>query len=219
MSMEFEDFSYEDDSHEYRDAGGRLAPSATGTLKTCGIVNYSMVDPDVLERKRVIGQNVHHWTKLFDLGKDPDPMSVTEEEHGYCRGWLRFTADFRPNWIRVEQPRMYVIGGLKVGGTADNIGVMARRPWIVDKKCCSSDQPSWELQVADYEMGETGKMVVGLYDRMSVRLKPNGTYAIKVYQDPNAAIVAYAALCLSYDPTDQKARDLVDVWKWNKGIR
>jgi hypothetical protein len=215
---DFEDFTYEDDTHEYRSGDGIVRPSVTGTLKTAGVVNYSMVNPEVLEYKRVLGSNVHLWTSFHDRHGDNDPMSVTPREYGYCQAWLNFKRDFNPRFLAVETAMLRPIGGLLVGGTPDNVAIIRSRPWVIDKKCCATTMAAWELQVADYEMMLTQLPYLGVYGRMSVRLGPDGRYHPVVYTDPQAATVAKAALALAYNPKDQAARTIVDVWKYNKKI-
>jgi hypothetical protein len=213
-----EDFTYEDDVHEYRCAQRIVRPSATGTLKNCGIVNYRMVDPVILEDKRILGDHVHKWTAKHDVEGDNDPMIITPREWGYCQAWLNFKEDFRPIFTAIEQPMLRPIRGMLVGGTPDAVCIIRNKPWIVDKKCCSSVMAAWELQVADYEMMLTQLPYLGVYGRMSVRLAPNGKYFPTVYTDPTAAHVATAALTLSYNPKDQPALDMVASWKYNKKI-
>jgi hypothetical protein len=215
--IDLADFSYEDDGHIYRDSQGEMC-SATGSLKKAGIVDYSMVDPVLLEMKKVLGNNVHRWTARHDLKQNPDPMELTAREWGYATSWLNFKKDFLPDFLHVEVPKMGIIGGYRCGGTADNIAYMKRAMWIIDKKCCSSPMAAWELQLADYEMIETKLPYLGVFNRMSVRLGPNGKYYPTVYTDPQAAQVATAALTLAYDPTNAWGRTTVDAWKYNHRV-
>jgi hypothetical protein len=217
--IELEDFSYEDDTHEYRNSAGELRQSATGCLKEAGLVDYSMVDPFLLETKRVIGKNVHKWTAVHDTEGDNDPMIITAREWGYCQAWLSFKRDFAPEFVEVEKPMMGLIGKREVGGTPDNIAMMKRAMWIIDKKCCSVTMPSWEIQTAIYEMLKSRAPYLGLYNRMSVILKPDGSYRPVVYQDARAAVVATAAVALAYDKDDHNSRRIVEAWAYNKRVR
>jgi hypothetical protein len=65
MSIEF---TFDADRHLYL-VQGRLVPSVTQVLQATGLgADYSIVPPEVLERKRIIGQFVHEATQYLDEG-------------------------------------------------------------------------------------------------------------------------------------------------------
>ena len=219
--MQSEDFHYDDDTHIYWDGTGRKRPSMTGVLKEAGIVDYSMVDPALLEEKRLLGQEVHAWTAEHDRDGHNDLTTLSTKAVPYAKAWLKFKQDFHPTFVEIEQPRMAKIGGpsgILLGGTPDAIVMINRRLWILDKKCCTTTQPSWELQVAGYEMQYTKKSYIGILGRMSVRLAPNARYYPMMYEDERAAVVMTEAARLVENPSDLRAKKIVDAWKYNKGI-
>jgi len=62
------DFTFDGDHHLYL-VQGRPVPSVTQVLQATGLgADYSMVPPQVLERKRTIGQFVHQATQYLDEG-------------------------------------------------------------------------------------------------------------------------------------------------------
>ena len=69
---------YDDDAHTYTLAG-RVIPSVTQILKQ--VVDFSMVAPDILERKCAIG-SVLHMAIALDHADDLDYDSLT---HRCCR--------------------------------------------------------------------------------------------------------------------------------------
>ncbi len=184
MTEGLDDFTFDEDLHEYRNAGGILRPSVTQVLKICGAVDYSMVPPDLLERKRVIGTNVHAWTATYDRGVGPDgvrtdpidDISLTDEEWGYAQGWIKFCDDVRPQWLHIERKVLKPIAGIEVGGTPDRICLINRRVYVLDIKCSACLAPAWALQTAMYEMHETGHAKCGILGRMVVRLTADGKY-------------------------------------------
>ncbi len=191
-----DDFSFEEDGHVYRNHEGIVRPSVTQCLALGGVFNYSMVDPAILEHKRIVGTNVHNWTADYDVGLNPDPMALTEEESGYARGWLRFVADTKPQWVEIEKGMLKRVHGIEIGGRPDRIAIIGRRMWVLDIKCTSVEHPGWRLQTALYEMMYTGLFYLGTMGRMAVRLRPDGTYVpnSKPYSDPSDANAAIAFL-------------------------
>lgn len=192
------EFSYEDAEHIYTDNEGIVRPSVTQCLALGGVFDYSMVPIELLERKKIIGNNVHDWTADYDTGLDPDPTQLTEEEAAYAQGWIDFVRDTRPEWVAIEQPMMGSIHGTIVAGRPDRIAIINRKLWVIDLKCCAAHHPGWKLQTAGYEMLYTKRPTVGAMGRMSVRLTPDGRYVPnqKPYDDPHDA-VAFAAFAQS----------------------
>ena len=62
------EFTFDPERHLYV-VEGRPVPSVTQVLHSAGLAaDYSMVPPDVLERKRIVGQYVHKATQYLDEG-------------------------------------------------------------------------------------------------------------------------------------------------------
>lgn len=220
--MNEDDFTFEEDRHKYFDGAGLERPSVTGTLKTCEIFDYSMVDPVLLERKRLIGQNVHAWTAEYDrcAGRIEliDPHMLTDEEKAYGYGWPKFIEALRPQFIEIEKGKMGLLGGIRVGGTPDRIALINRRLWVVDIKCSSMMHAGWGLQLADYEMLHTGRDAVGIMGRMVVRLPGNGKWSMRSFPDPVDGTVALAAARWAVNPGDELARSTVVNWRKNMRV-
>ncbi len=194
--MSLDDFSFEADGHIYRNAEGIVRPSVTQCLSLGGVFDYSMVPPDVLERKRIIGTNVHAWTAEYDREGDADPTALTVEEFGYARAWMAFVAVTRPQWMSIEGAMLRTIHGMEIAGTPDRIAIINRRAWVIEIKCTAAFHPGWRLQLAGYEMLHTRQASIGSMGRLAVRLKPDGTYVPnpKPFDDPSdaAAFLAFA---------------------------
>lgn len=222
MTCDLDEISFDVDSHTYRNPDGVVVPSVTQTLSLAGIFDYSMVPPELLERKKIIGTNVHAATAEYDRsGCDTIRMfsMLTEEERPYAEGWVNFVRDVRPRFINIEARMMGKIGGLELAGTPDRIAIIGNRLWVIDIKCSSCNNPGWALQDADYEMLHCNRSTLGVMGRMNVRLSPKGTYNTLTYSDPTDAAAAIAALAIAHDPFDQAARDTIEAWKSNHRIK
>jgi hypothetical protein len=216
------DFSYDDDLHEYRNAAGLVRPSVTQTLKIGGVVDYSMVPPDILENARRRGSNVHLLTAEFDRHGDIDWTWLQEDEIPYFEAWLKFRRESKFVINEIEQSMLRKIAGMEVGGTPDRVGFLGRNRFVIDIKCCRSKHPGWGLQLADYEMMLTGKPRVGHLGRMIVQLLPTGNYSAFASEDPSDAPAAIAALTLSTTQDHFEAEDAMltlNAWKSNHGLK
>lgn len=200
------DFSFEEDTHTYRNAQGTVRPSVTGILKELGIFDYSHIEPAVLERKRRIGSNIHRWTAAYDRGEAFDEDILPEDEKGYFAGWQRFRRESRFTLERVAEPILNTIMGVELGGRPDRTGTLGKKRYVVDLKTSAARHPAWALQLALYEMLLTGIPRCGHLGRMVVQLFPDGNYEIFSLETPSDAGAALSAVMLA-------------VWKQNHGIR
>jgi hypothetical protein len=218
--MEILDFEYEDEGHVYTAGDGVVVPSVTEGLKRCGIFDYSMVDPALLEFKRQLGSNVHAWTADVDRYglQHVDPLSVTPLERGFGQGWLNWTRDVRPKFLAIEEPMMRVLCGCRIAGTPDRIAQIGNRLWVVDIKCSAMTHPGWGLQLADYEAMWTQRTTIGAMGRMIVRLTGDGRYSCKTFSDPLDGVVAMAGLRWVTNPADTASQITVENWKRNMRI-
>src|SRR2546427_11639137 len=94
------DFTFDPERHLYL-VQGRPVPSVTQVLHAAGLAaDYSRVPPDVLERKRIIGQYVHKATQYLDEGC-LDLETVDPELQPYLAAYQRFLEEsgFRPQLI------------------------------------------------------------------------------------------------------------------------
>ena len=186
------DFSFEQDTHQYRTAAGIVRPSVTESLRMGGVFDYSFVPPEVLAAKAQLGTNVHAWTAEYDSAGDADPTALTELEYGYAQAWLAFVRSARPKWLAIEKPMLRPVRGIYVGGTPDRIATIGNRAWVIEIKCTAASHPGWALQTALYEMLWTERADVGILGRMAVRLAPNGKFYPTPYDNPSDAAASIA---------------------------
>ena len=206
LVTDLDTFSFDEDTHTYRNADGIERISVTQALHQVGCYDFSMVRRDVLERKARIGRNVHRFTAEWDCEGEIDETWIASDEIGYFRAWQRLMGDYCFTWEKVEEPQMATILGMEVGFTPDRVGWRNGVRWVVDLKCCTTRHPAWELQTADYEMLLTGRPHLGMMCRMAALLRPDGTYKPLVHDKLADAGPAIGALQLA-------------TWAQNNGMR
>lgn len=211
--------------HEYRNSHGIVRPSATQILASQGLVNYSMVKPDVLAHAATRGTNVHLCTAEYDREGWCDEDWMTEEERGYYQAWLRFLRESGAKILTIEERMIASIAGIELGGTPDRVILLNGRLTVCDLKCCRTAMAAWKLQTALYEMMLSGMSRCGTYQRISVQLFPDGRYAVRTYnnaiEDTNGAIAALILATWDDQAEDQDAdaaQKTLDQWKENNGL-
>jgi hypothetical protein len=199
------DFSFDAEHHLYL-VHGNPVPSVTQVLHSAGLsADYSMVSPEVLERKRIIGEYVHKATQYLDEGC-LDLETVDPEIQGYLTGYEKFIREssFRPQLV--EHRLVGRINGMLCGGTIDRTGSMAGKLWIIDLKCIERLYPAFALQTAGYELLVPKPVVPPFkYERAVLQLRRDGSYKFTAYSNPADVEVFRAAL-------------VVMAWKVNQGM-
>ncbi|MGH9454085.1 MAG: hypothetical protein ACRD2O_08970 [Terriglobia bacterium] len=173
-----ETFHFDPAAHRYSDARGEDVPGLSYILERCGMKDYSMVPPAVLEAKRILGQEVHKATHYLDEN-DLDRETVKEEYQPYVRAYERFKQDsgFLPDLGNIEKPRVVCVDGMRYGFIADRTGIINRKPYVLELKCSASAEPWWRLQTAAQEAGIRSED--GIFRlRMAVQLGPGGNYHV-----------------------------------------
>jgi hypothetical protein len=199
------DFTFDAERHLYL-IQGKPVPSVTQVLHSAGLsADYSMVAPEVLERKRIIGEYVHKATQYLDEGC-LDLETVDPEIQGYLTGYEKFIREsgFRPDLV--ERRLVGRINGMLCGGTIDRTGSMAGKLWVIDLKCIERLYSSFALQTAGYELLLPKPVLPPFkYDRAILQLRRDGSYKLTAYSDVADFDVFRAAL-------------VVTAWKMNQGM-
>ena len=200
------DFTFDPERHLYL-VDGRPVPSVTQVLHSARLAaDYSMVPPDVLERKRIIGQYVHKATQYLDEGC-LDLETVDPELQPYLAAYQRFLEEsgFRPQLI--EHRLVSRVTGTLCGGTVDRVGSMNGRLWLIDLKCVDRLYPGFALQTAGYELLLPKPVVPPFkYTRAVLQLRRDGSPKLSPpYEDPSDLDVFRAAL-------------ITTIWKINRGM-
>lgn len=180
-------------AHVYRNLKGMRVPSVTQTLAFVGLVDFSRVAPDVLQRKRLIGLAVHAACEFIDspekgeLDWDTvDPLAVP-----YVIAYENFCSEMGFKAEATEEASVCTVYGMQFGCRIDARGTLGSGiPVIVERKCAYKEEISWPLQLAAQELASP--KLTGTYKnylRIAVQLKKNGQYKV----------------CGPYEkPTDQK---------------
>jgi hypothetical protein len=176
---------------------GEPVPSVTQILATTGLVDFSRIAPDVLERKRQIGIAVHGAAELHDLGM-LDEASISNAVRPYLDAWIAWKAmtGFEP--LLSEYP--VYSERYRYAGTFDRLGVIGKRQALIDIKSSAMVGPAVGPQTAGYlraarEMGLVGAREP--VDRYAVLLNGKGTAKMHALTDEADERVFLAALQLS----------------------
>lgn len=130
--------------HQYR-LNGRAVPSVTELLSI--YVDFSMVDPEILEAARQFGQHVHEACHLFDT-VELDWQSLDPELVPYVRAWELFLKESDALVIASEQPLVHI--KLGYAGTPDRVLSWNNRTVIPDIKATSVVPKTVGVQTAGY---------------------------------------------------------------------
>lgn len=159
-----------DADHKYT-VDGKPIPGVTGVISGCGLSDFSMVKQEILELAQLRGTYVHATCQFYDEGDlVEDSLSATLKP--YLEAWKRFRKEtgFKPTKIEVMDydPIHWV------AGQVDRIGLIRRKPCVVDIKP-PTKQPWWKFQTAAY-----GVIFFPGYVplRLSTSLLPDGSYRI-----------------------------------------
>lgn len=176
---------FDTDLHEYR-FGGINVPGVTSVLAP--LIDYSKVDPVLLERARLLGQAVHKTTELYDQD-ELDVDSLDPQLVPYLDAWIRFRkeVDFQPLGIeqRVYHPTY------RYAGTLDRTGLVRGNMAVLDIKKMLVLGPVIGVQLAAYQnaLNVVRPSVevpypVRIADRYALGLQADGAYRLQQYKDP-----------------------------------
>jgi hypothetical protein len=153
-------FTFDESSHIYtvKSRGiSREVPGCTRVIDSSGMVDYGFVRPDILERKSILGREVHRVTKLYDL-KRLDFTSIDARVIPYLDSWIMFRkiTGFVPEFV--EEQCIAEADGMLYGmqiDAAGHSGIGGRRSieTIVEKKCTVTVMPHHYVQTAGYALG------------------------------------------------------------------
>lgn len=173
--------TFDSESHTYRH-GDKVVPSVTQLLGR--LHSFGMVPADVLAAACTRGTYVHALCEFYDQ-QDLDDSSVGIYR-GYLDAWGKFCADHKAEWTGVEVQGYSKRYGY--AGTLDRCGTLNGAPWVIDLKTSQSSHPVWNMQLAAYRqlLAETVDAKWALARLGTVQLRPDGTYKLIEWTDPDA---------------------------------
>lgn len=171
------DLTLDERNHKYMDEEGNIIPSVTEIISMISGEAYRNINPAVLEHAAEKGRLVHEWCEQFDYECEED--QVPSELEPYCRAYMDFVRDYRPEWTAIES--MVYCNVTQTGegyaGTVDRIGKIDGKLCVVDIKTIASPTTKDHIKVccqtAAYSMASN---VWG--ERYALYLKPDGKYRI-----------------------------------------
>ena len=193
--------TFDDAEHVYKDKRGRRIASATQVFALLGMIDYSRVREEILERKSQLGVAVHAAVQYLCEGcldwDTVDPVAlpyVVAAEY-----WIKeqgFTS------IAQEEQGIAEVNGMMFGFMMDNRGTMMykgrHRHVILDYKTCVAESPTWPLQTAAYALAAPKLPNGEKYLRVILQLKADGKakpYYFEDREDENSFLYAlYVAI-------------------------
>ena len=179
--------TFDEATHEYH-IDGVLVPHVTAVLESERIIDYSKVEPSVLQAAKLRGHYVHMVTAFDDDG-DLDHDSVHPSIAGYLQAWWKFRREtgFKPTLI--EQHVYSPTYGF--AGTLDRLGRMGGETILVDIKSGPI------LDGAAFQTAAYALCVEEIVDRrIAVRLNDNATYTVRTFEGDYDEEIFLAALSL-----------------------
>ena len=168
----------DDKTHLYYDDSSGLpvaVPSLSEILRVAGFgIDYSLVDPAVLQRKREIGQAVHRAIELWHRDEF-DLDNLAPEARGYFESFKAGLSKLPSlEGAEIERP----VGGQWCGyaTTPDALG----HDYVIEWKTTSKLYPAVFLQLAGQDRAAEGN---GWLRRIAVQLRPDGSVP-RIVEDP-----------------------------------
>jgi len=179
MSMGASALRFEEAGHRYF-AGDVQIPSVTSILQP--YVDFSGIDPKVLERKRQIGKALHKATDLDERG-DLVEESVDPAVLPYLHAWRKFKQE--TGWAVVASEVQLHHPIMKYAGTLDRVMKKPRLGTIAIPDIKTSPfYPTTPIQTAGYVMlWNYHKPAQLATERFSVHLKPDATYRLEPHRE------------------------------------
>lgn len=174
--------TFEAETHTYR-LDGAVVPSVTQLLERVYEGVYANIPAAILERKSAIGTAVHLATELIDAD-DLDESSVDPVLVPYLDAYREFLAAEKPQWTMSETPLAHPLW--RYAGTLDRAGILRDEHSIIDIKTVAQLHPAIGVQVAAYDLLHQHHISRPTpAKRYALQLKPDGTYRLKPYADPD----------------------------------
>jgi hypothetical protein len=180
-------FTFEHETHTFRNSKGQVVPSVTQVLKRAGLIAeqfYERADPNA----KTLGENVHWATSLVDKGRAGLVMSKagrnrnTHSIKPYVRCWTEWKqrTGFTPVYVEHEFVSRYGYAGI-----VDRFGFFPDKSFaVVDLKTGHTIPPWVRYQLVGYVPEFGGVLAIR---RFAVRLRSTGPAVTKEYEPDTAA--------------------------------
>jgi len=140
-------------THTYRDEAGVPVISSTQVFDCLGMSDFSRVEPETLEFKRVYGTALHRCMQ-FLVSKDLDWDSVDDRLIEPLCGIESFLKRVDFQMEGAEEMRVHSLFGMRYGLTLDLKGTLmhhgVRRHAVLDLKTGTKFSKTWDWQLGSY---------------------------------------------------------------------
>jgi hypothetical protein len=144
---------FDEATHTYRDEAGVKVISSTQVFDVTGCSDFSGIDEETLELKRVYGTGLHKCVQ-FLVARDLDWDSVDEQLIDPLAAIEMFLKKIEFEVEASEEMRIASIYGMKFGMTLDLRGMMTyqgkRRKVVIDLKTGTKFSKTWDWQLGSY---------------------------------------------------------------------
>jgi len=154
----------------------------TEALQSAGLIDFSRVREDIMERAQAFGTAAHKACELHDKGS-LNFASLSGPLIPYLEGWKKFLKDYNITIDPNEMEKRFVSKKWGFSGTPDRWPLIGRKRTVVDIKTCTVMYAPTAIQTAGYQilLEETG---IKIHQRWGVQLNEKGTYKVEPYTDP-----------------------------------
>ena len=182
------------ENHTYT-LDGQPIPSVTGILQEGGLVDFSKVDPEILDRACKFGIAAHLACQLFDertLNED----ILDENLVPRLAAWKKFLNDTGFVIEAIEEKVVSV--KYRYAGTLDRRGLLYSRRTVIDLKTGADFGLATGPQLAAYQgaYNEGKPRKEQIRDRLCVLLNGDGRYKLEPYEDRGDFSVFLACLSI-----------------------
>jgi hypothetical protein len=195
------ELSFEALTHTYR-VDGEILQSVTQALKSAGVIDYSMIPQDVLQKAAARGTYVHKMIQMWFDG-ELDLARVPEGMMGYLDAARRFLDHTRFEPFRVECRHYHPV--MRYAGTWDLDGLCDQKDLATVDWKTGMILPGHAIQLAAYNNLRPNPRVAR---RLAVKLNNDGSYRVHEYPSPehrectfsrDIAIFQSALTCAHYN--------------------
>ena len=123
----------------------------TEILQSAGLIDFSMVNEDVMRRAQAFGTAVHVATELWDKGV-LDIETVDPELIPYLNGWKQFVEDYKITINPGEMEKRFESKKYGFSGTPDRWPEIAGKITVIDIKSSSSMYVATAIQTMLYQI-------------------------------------------------------------------
>src|SRR3990167_1926047 len=141
--------TFDPEGHKYS-LNGKPVPSVTQILHGAGLMDFSNIHPERLERSRKFGEAVHRACELYDLN-NLNVNTLSLPLIPYLETWKKFREDYGMDGIGTIEEKI-CSERWQYAGTLDRIYPVHCKLTLIDIKSTTTLDPTVALQTAGYKI-------------------------------------------------------------------